>query len=145
VFARSRAFFALPQEKKSEVKATEIGGRGYKGVGLEALDDSRPGDLKEDFQAGSEHADARPTVWPAGPPGFREAVMAFQRAASETGSRLMRAIAIALGLPESYFEPFYDRADPTVRLLHYPPLRGTPVPGQLRAGAHTHFCGISLL
>jgi isopenicillin N synthase-like dioxygenase len=57
----------------------------------------------------------------------------------------MRAIAFALGLPQSYFEPLYDRTDPTVRLLHYPPLRGAPAPGQLRAGAHTDFGGISLL
>lgn len=146
VFAQSRAFFALPQEAKDAVKGKDIGSiRGYDGFGVEALDESIPGDLKETFQAGSEHADAQPNFWPAGLPGFREAVLAFQRVATETGSQLMRAIALALGLPGGYFDPFYDRKNPAVRLLHYPPLRGTPAPGQLRAGAHTDFGGISLL
>lgn len=148
VFAQSRAFFALPQEAKDAVKGKEIGSsRGYEGFGVQALDESQPGDLKEIFQAGSEHAAARPNVWPAGLPGFREAVLDFRQAATDTASQLMRAIALALGLPEGYFEPFYHRSDstPTVRLLHYPPLRGTPAPGQLRAGAHTDFGGISLL
>jgi isopenicillin N synthase-like dioxygenase len=57
----------------------------------------------------------------------------------------MRAVAISLSLPEDYFAPFYDRSRATVNLLHYPRLEHTPVPGQLRAGAHTDFGGLSLL
>lgn len=57
----------------------------------------------------------------------------------------MKAIAVSLGLPESFFVPYHDRTDSTLRLLHYPPLRSAPAPGQLRAGAHTDLGGMNLL
>lgn len=146
LFTQSRAFFALPQELKEAAKPEVKGStRGYGGVASQALDVERPGDLKEIFQAGPERAGPRPNVWPERLTGFREAVLAFHAAAMETCNELMRAIAGSLGLPEAYFESFYDRSDSTARLLHYPPLQGTPLPGQIRAGAHTDFGGLSLL
>lgn len=119
--------------------------RGYGSVGSQSLDEKRPGDLKEIFQAGPERPGARPNVWPEKLPGFRQAVLAFQEAAMETCNQLMRAIAVSLGLPEAYFEPYHDRSDSTARLLHYPLLPDTPLTGQMRAGAHTDFGGLSLL
>ena len=63
----------------------------------------------------------------------------------ETCNQLMCAIAVSLGLPEAYFDPYHDRSDCTARLLHYPPLPANPLPGQMRAGTHTDFGGLSLL
>jgi isopenicillin N synthase-like dioxygenase len=146
VFAQSRAFFALPQDSKAAAAPNEPGiTLGYGGVGSQALEQGRPADLKEIFQARPPWTDAGVNVWPESLPAFREAVVAFHAAAMASGDQLMRAIAVALGLPEAYFEPFYDHCDPTVRLLHYPPLPATPAPGQIRAGAHTDFGGLSLL
>jgi isopenicillin N synthase-like dioxygenase len=146
LFTASRRFFALPLAAKQAATPAERGNtRGYGGVASQALDEAQPGDLKETFQAGPEPADTRPNAWPADLPGFREAVMAFHTTATAACHQLMRAIAVALGLPEAYFEPFHARSDSTARLLHYPPLQGAPAPGQLRAGAHTDFGGINLL
>jgi len=146
VLAQSRAFFALSQQAKLVAKPQVKGStRGYGSVGSQALDEKRPGDLKEIFQAGPERPGARPNVWPEGLPGFREAVLAFQHAGMETCNQLMRAIAVSLGLAEGYFAPYHDRSDSTARLLHYPPVPATPLPGQIRAGAHTDFGGLSLL
>ena len=146
VLAQSRAFFGLSQEGKLAVRPPTKGStRGYGAVASQALDEKRPGDLKEIFQAGPERPGARANVWPEGLAGFREAVLAFQKAAMETCNQLMRAIAVSLGLPEAYFEPYHDRSDCTARLLHYPPLPANPLPGQMRAGAHTDFGGLSLL
>jgi isopenicillin N synthase-like dioxygenase len=119
--------------------------RGYGGLGGQALDEQRPGDLKEIFQAGREAGGPSGNAWPEDLPGFQAAVLAFHAAASRTCGQLMRAVALSLGLPEDYFEPYYDRSNPTVRLLHYPPLPDAPAPGQLRAGAHTDFGGMNLL
>jgi isopenicillin N synthase-like dioxygenase len=146
VLAQSRRFFALSQEAKLAVKSQIKGStRGYGSLGSQALDEKQPGDLKEIFQAGPERPGARPNVWPEGLPGFREAVLAFQQAAMETCNRLMGAIAVSLGLAEGYFAPYHDRSDSTARLLHYPPVPVTPLPGQIRAGVHTDFGGLSLL
>jgi isopenicillin N synthase-like dioxygenase len=146
VFAQSRTFFALPLEVKETARAPESGSvLGYGGLGGQALEKGRPGDLKEIFQATAQRPDAGPNVWPEGMPRFHEAVMAFHDAAVAACGQIMRAMAVSLGLPEAYFEPFYDHSDTTARLLHYPPLLGAPAPGQIRAGAHTDFGGVSLL
>jgi isopenicillin N synthase-like dioxygenase len=146
LFEQARAFFSLPLAVKEAVRPTEPGStRGYGGVATQALDERRPGDLKEVFQAGPEPGAERPNVWPPGMPAFRAAVLAFHAAASRACDQLMRAIAVSLDLPEAYFEPYYTRSDSTARLLHYPPLVEPPKPGQLRAGAHTDFGGINLL
>ena len=140
------AVFWLPPEIKNRAKPNEKGStRGYEGVGVQALEVRRPGDLKEIFQCGSEPARTRPNAWPESLPEFRQTLLAFLDAAKASCDQLMRAIALSLGLPEDYFVPYHDRTDSTLRLLHYPPLTGAPAPGQLRAGAHTDFGGMNLL
>lgn len=146
IFAQTCAFFALPLETKEATRPGDAGSTlGYGGVGGQALEKGRPGDLKEIFQARPDGAGAAGNVWPPALPEFREAVETFQSAAAAACNRLMAAIAVSLGLPEDYFVPFYTRSHPTVRLLHYPPLEAPLAPGQIRAGAHTDFGGLSLL
>ena len=146
VFAQSRRFFALPIEAKQAAKPKEKGStRGYEGVGMQALDEARPGDLKEIFQCGPEPARVRQNAWPEGMPEFRAALLSFHESAKQSCNRMMSAIAVALGLSEQFFEPYHDRTDATLRLLHYPPLTSAPAPGQLRAGAHTDFGGMNIL
>jgi len=146
VFAQSRAFFSLPQKTKDQTKPREKGStRGYEGVGIQALDAGRPGDLKEIFQCGAEPATVRSNAWPGGMPEFRATLLGFLEAANVRCNELMKAIAVALGLPANFFEPYHDHNDSTLRLLHYPPLTGALAGGQLRAGAHTDFGGMSLL
>jgi isopenicillin N synthase-like dioxygenase len=146
VFDQARTFFALPVAAKEAARPQDPRNTlGYGGLGGQALEDGRPPDLKEIFQASPEEPWARPNVWPEGLPGFREAIMAFHTAATNACERLMQAIAVSLGLPEGYFAPYYDRSDSTARLLHYPPLDAPPAPGQIRAGAHTDFGGVNLL
>jgi len=146
VFAQAEAFFALPQEAKEAARPGESASTlGYGGVGGQALEKGRPGDLKEIFQARPGAPGGEEIAWPPDLPAFREAVVAFHAAASATCNRLMAAIAVSLELPEDYFVPFFERSHATVRLLHYPPLPGRLAPGQIRAGAHTDFGGLSLL
>lgn len=144
LFDQSRAFFALSQETKDAAKRREGSNsrHGYEGMGGQSLDEHFA-DLKELFHAVPHAADA--DLWPKQPPRFREVVLTFHQAAAKTAYKFMCAVALSLGLPEDYFAPFHDRAEGSVRMLHYPPVKGSVGPGQLRAGAHTDFGGITLL
>ncbi|MBM4264895.1 MAG: isopenicillin N synthase family oxygenase [Deltaproteobacteria bacterium] len=146
VFEQSQRFFASPQGVKNTVRPERAGSsRGYEGIGLQALDEGQPGDLKEIYHCGPERAGARPTLWPVGMDSFKSVLLSYQKSAGECCQRLLRAIALSLTLPEDYFAEFFEGADSTLRLLHYPPVVAAPLLGQLRAGAHTDFGGISML
>ena len=121
VFDQARIFFALPTAVKEAARPQDPRNTlGYGGLGGQALENGRPPELERDLPGQPGEPWARPNVWPEGLPGFREAIMAFHAAATNACERLMQAIAVSLGLPEGYFEPFYDRSDSTARLLHYP-------------------------
>jgi isopenicillin N synthase-like dioxygenase len=145
LFAQSRWFFAQPPEAKHAVQSPSVANnRGYVPPTGQSLDEGKPFDLKEIFHAGYEDSPLG-NRWPSGQPGFQEAVLAFHDAAVQTCHRLMRAIASGYGLPDDYFVPLFDGPRGTTRMLHYPPLDGTPLPGQIRAGSHTDFGTLSLL
>ncbi|KAL9073179.1 MAG: hypothetical protein Q9157_004821 [Trypethelium eluteriae] len=61
---------------------------------------------------------------------------------------VMRAIALGLSLPESFFDSYTDTGDNTLRLLHYPEVSKQVFAqnqAQVRAGAHTDYGSITLL
>jgi isopenicillin N synthase-like dioxygenase len=137
LFAESCAFFARPLETKTAAS-------GYSAPGYSALDPTRPADLKEGFRV-YPLRDLAPGHWPADPPAFRAALLGYYRAATATCSQVMRAVAVALELPEDYFVAAHDPHGGSAMLLHYPPLDGPPADGQFRSGAHTDYGSITLL
>jgi isopenicillin N synthase-like dioxygenase len=61
---------------------------------------------------------------------------------------VMRAIAVGMSLPQSFFDSFVDDGDNTLRLLHYPAVRKDVFqinPGQARVGEHSDYGSITLL
>jgi len=145
MWAQSRWFFGQPQDYKETVRwPSAASNRGYIPPAGQSLQEDQPHDLKEAYHAGYD--DREPAnLWPDGAPAFREGVLAFHAAAAQACGRIMRAVAVGYGLPEDYFVSFFERTRGATRLLHYPPLAGEPLPGQLRAGAHTDFGAVSLL
>lgn len=133
----AREFFALPTDVKQQV-AMARGGRAWRGwfpLGGE-LTSGRP-DQKEGFYAGVDHPPDHPLVragtplhgpnlFPAEPAGFGPAVLAALEAFTTTAQRVMRALALGLGLCATWFEEHLT-ADPTVlfRVFRYPPATGT--------------------
>jgi isopenicillin N synthase-like dioxygenase len=116
VWKAAQAFFALPPEEKAKVSAPYPGyPYGWLGLEREALAKSKgedtPPDLKESFNGGPltrPEGIADPdayafcyaqTLWPD-LPGFREAWEAYYRALEDLASRVMRAMAASLGLPD---------------------------------------------
>ena len=144
-YEESKRFFALPTEKKQEfaVTAAEMLGMGYVGVQQEMLDSQVP-DLKENFSivgpmldAGDDNA-AVSGLWPRGLPQFRSTMLALYRRNDALRADVLSCLAMAMGLGERYFEPFFEQDRPTnvLRLLRYPPCERSALSadGQKRAG-----------
>jgi isopenicillin N synthase-like dioxygenase len=135
--ALSRQFFALPLERKMEIRMA-FGGkawRGYFPVGDE-LTSGQP-DWKEGIYFGAELSEDYPLVkagtpmhganlFPTNPPVLREIVLEYMAAMTELGHRLMAGIALSLGLEASYFPDRYTAEPLTLfRIFNYPSGKGT--------------------
>lgn len=160
----SQRFFALAEEAKLRTLPADGAFRGYvpmaksslgQSLGVEASPDLREGfsinrvQDKSDpyFQnpaAGKLFAD---NVWPSEDdvPGFRSAWTAYYLAQERLATSLMRIFALALGLPEDFFDDKVDRHFSNMVAYHYPPISAPPKPGQLRGGAHTDFGSLTLV
>ncbi len=162
VWNAARAFFDLPPEEKQRAKTPYPGyPYGYLGPELESLARSReveaPPDLKESFNGGPSAAPPgmndpqalafcyAETIWPERPAGFREAWRAYYSAMEALANRIMRALAVALGLDEAFFEPYLSAPISGLRALNYPAQEVAPKPGQIRAGAHSDYGSLTIL
>ena len=151
--AMSKAFFALPTETKKAYKIEGGGGaRGYTPFGVETAKDAKVHDLKEFWHVGRElpagHPLAEfmaPNVWPSEVPAFRETFSELYAAFEKAGARVLEAIALHLGLPREWFAKTVEDGNSVMRLLHYPPLKGSDAEGAIRAAAHGDINTITLL
>jgi isopenicillin N synthase-like dioxygenase len=156
---RQRAidFFALPDAEKMKVQRppSKIS-RGYNWVGDRSVSYSMghaaPPDIQEAFAFGPDGVAAlsskvdktsaqmyAPNIWPDHTPAFKDTMLAFHTAMSALASRVLRAMAMALEVNEDYFAGKFDRRPSVARLIRYPAVTQMPLPGQLRAGAHTDY------
>jgi isopenicillin N synthase-like dioxygenase len=144
----ARAFFDRPADAKRAVGRTarRPGGVMYAALGAEALAATTgvktPGDVKESLNFGP-FLDG--DDWPADLAGLHEAFAAYY-AAMDDLARTMRAVFCrAIGLPPDHFEPAFVDHLSAVRVIDYPQQKAPPLPGQLRAGAHTDYGFITIL
>ncbi len=156
VFRASEGFFALAEDTKRQVLfSSATGNRGYIPMKGEALDPTKPADLKEAFNIGLDLAPNDPEIlagarfralnlWPS-LPGFRATMLDYFNAAWRTGLLLHEAFADDLGLERTYFAGHLDRPLATLRLLHYPSRPQQVEAGQMGAGEHTDYGCVTLL
>ena len=145
-------FFALPTETKMKYHVPGSGGaRGYTPFKVETAKDSQYADLKEFWHVGREiPRDSRfadlmaPNLWPAEVPEFHEYGYGLFEALDQLGTRVLRALALHIGLPENYFGDKTDQGNSILRPIHYPPITDDNVPN-VRAGAHEDINFITLL
>jgi isopenicillin N synthase-like dioxygenase len=149
-----KAFFALPDATKVAYEVPGSGGaRGYTRFGVEHAKDSPAVDLKEFWHVGREHVagaawtrDIPPNLWPTEVAGFREATWSLYQALESLGNRVLRAVALGLGLSEGYFADKTDHGNSILRPIHYPPIRqGLGDPESVRSGQHEDINLITLL
>lgn len=145
-YARSAAFFALPEAEKRRYAGAL---RGYTPFGVEHAKDHDAPDLKEFWQIGHEDGPdgpaEHPNVWPDAPEGFRDTFTALFGRLFGAGRQVLRAVAEGLALETEYFEPRVRGGTSLLRLLHYPPVPEGADPRCVRAAAHEDINLITLL
>ncbi|MEM9611290.1 MAG: 2-oxoglutarate and iron-dependent oxygenase domain-containing protein, partial [Actinomycetota bacterium] len=164
VYDAAKAFFARTDGEKAEAaQPAPDQVRGWSAVGKEglsySLDEEAPGDLKEKMDMGPPDIDrsdpyftgedAGPhfaaNVWPTEPIGMQTTWEEYFRTMSELSRQLMRIFAVALELPVDFFEDKIDRHISMFRALNYPSQPDEPLPGQLRAGAHSDYGSLTIV
>ena len=149
----AKSFFALPTEVK-ETYHDAPGGRqrGYTPFGTENAKGAAAADLKEFWHTGRALPDDSPyratmkeTPGVAEVATFDAATQDFYEALDAFGAQLLRAVALHLELPETWFEDKVQFGNSILRLLHYPPQENPPPEGTVRAGAHEDINVITLL
>jgi len=155
VFALSRAFFALPLEAKQRLHVRHSPQqRGWFGVGDEGY--TRRGDCKEGFDMaldlGPDDPDViagtpfhGPNVYPAEPADFAPVMRAYHAALVRLAGQLCRAFALALDIPETFFDDKIDKPIAMLRVLHYPPQQGPIDPDFIGIFEHADYGAVSIL
>jgi isopenicillin N synthase-like dioxygenase len=144
-------FFSLPSEQKRKYEIPELAGqRGYTSFGKEHAKGSDAPDLKEFFQYGQVPRDnykeeeyppnVRVKEIAAFNPTFENAYRAFEK----SGTALLQAIALYLGLDEHYFDNYVHNGNSILRSIHYPPITSEPK-SAIRAEQHEDINLITLL
>lgn len=157
VFAASRRFHAQPRAAKDAIAMNRYH-RGYMAPKTSIIQTSsvaevtKPND-SESFMLMHEVAEGDPrygrplegpNLWPD-LPGFREPVVAYERAMEAFCRRLLKPMALALGLPRDWFAPFFGQPTTFLRLLHYPPHTVEMTKEAYGSAPHTDYGFITIL
>jgi isopenicillin N synthase-like dioxygenase len=151
MFAAGPAFFALPLEEKMRchVKLSK-NNSGYTPLLEENTNPASKGDVHEAYDMGAELAPDdpalqsgkalyAPNIWPAGQPGFRAAMLAYNAEMLKLGRHLFAAFALALDLDENFFAPMITKPTYAQRIVYYPSQDGAISEDQIGIGAHSDY------
>jgi isopenicillin N synthase-like dioxygenase len=151
LYENTRQFFSLPLEQKKHYEIPGLAGqRGYTSFGKEHAKGSEAPDLKEFFQYGQIPRDSfAEEVYPDNVqvkelPQFNPTFDTAYRAFEDSGTALLQAIALYLGLNEDYFDRFVYNGNSILRAIHYPPITVEPS-SAIRAEQHEDINLITLL
>lgn len=155
VFGATRRYFALPEAQRQAHLMHPVHRRGYMPQGVT----KHPGfkaDLKESYEVGLDlpaddpdvvaglplHA---PNQWPEELPWLREAAETYYDEMKALGMRMLRLVALAVGMPEDHFLQYAKKPMVQMRLFHYAQQPAEPEEGLHGAAPHTDYGLITLL
>jgi len=162
MYESAAEYFALPYWEKMRLKMPPDRYRGYTPYGAEtlalSLDEATPPDIKESFSIGpfGHAADVyhfgdqgyryfAPNMWPQLPDHMQATWQAYYGEMNRLAGALMRIFALALGMPEPWFDDKIDRHITNFSAIHYPAQSEPPSDAQLRAGAHTDYGSLTIV
>lgn len=151
-YKSSKEFFSLPVDSKRKYEVKNLAGqRGFTSFGKEHAKQSQVADLKEFFQLGQyvDGSDSLKEEYPDNVlvnevPSFNTHGESLYKAFEQSGSHLLRAIALYLGLDENYFTTKIEKGNSILRTIHYPPITEEPR-SAIRAEQHEDINLITLL
>lgn len=152
LYKEVKNFFSLPVETKRKYEIPGIGGqRGYVSFGKESAKGKKEGDLKEFWHFG-QYVENNPELEAEYPknvmvdelPEFNKAGKETYRMLEKTAKYVLRALALHLGLEETYFDAYIHNGNSILRPIHYPPITEEPKEA-VRAAAHGDINLITLL
>ncbi|WP_412984948.1 isopenicillin N synthase family dioxygenase [Pontimicrobium sp. IMCC45349] len=152
LYTEVKNFFDLPVETKQKYEIPGIGGqRGYVSFGKESAKGKKEGDLKEFWHFG-QYVENNPALEEEYPknveveelPKFNEVGKQTYRMLEKTAKYVLRALALHLGIEETYFDNYIHNGNSILRPIHYPPITNEPNDA-VRAAAHGDINLITLL
>ncbi|TNJ41688.1 isopenicillin N synthase family oxygenase [Tamlana fucoidanivorans] len=152
LYKEVKNFFDLPLETKQKYEIPGIGGqRGYVSFGKESAKGKKEGDLKEFWHFGQyvENDDKLKALYPDNViveelPEFNTTGKQAYKMLEKTAKYVLRALALHLGLDETYFDDYIHNGNSILRPIHYPPITEEPNDA-VRAAAHGDINLITLL
>lgn len=152
LYKQVQAFFNLDETTKLKYEIEGLAGqRGYTSFGKEHAKGSSAGDLKEFWHFGQYVEDNDPVkeeypnnVTVEELPEFNAVGKETYQNLEKTGKYMLRAIALHLGLEETYFDSKIHNGNSILRPIHYPPITSEPK-NAVRAGQHEDINLITLL
>lgn len=161
----SRAFYDLPKEVKRQYASGDPNVyRGYFALGGLAAayaegDRSAAPDFREMYVMSREKIDTSDpyygsetgrrifpaNIWPEIIPDFKTTWLEYYDAMETVTQTLMRLFALALAVPEDWFDDKIDKHMTTMAVTDYPDQPNELAPGQLRCGAHTDYGALSIV
>lgn len=133
-FDVSRRFFALPQDilNDPDLVASSNNPRGYVPFNSRKFKGATHPDLRDGFHMETERpADdpdyltagglLYPNRWPRVMPEFRATMLEYYDRMTLLAGDLLHAMALALDLPEAYFDRYFHKPLSSAALRHYPP------------------------
>ncbi len=152
LYAEIKSFFGMPQEAKDKYEIPGIGGqRGYTSFGKEHAKGRKEGDLKEFWHFG-QYVEGSPeleeeyhdNIIVKELPVFNKVGKETYKMLEKTAKYVLRALALHLGLEETYFDEYIKNGNSILRPIHYPPIISEPKNAE-RAAAHGDINLITLL
>jgi isopenicillin N synthase-like dioxygenase len=152
IYEHVQEFFSLPLEKKLQYEIPGLAGqRGYTSFGREHAKGSEAPDLKEFFQYGQnvEDNDQIKEEYPENVKveevaGFNDTLYQAYKNFQKSGTSMLQAIALYLGLDEHFFDHYVHNGNSILRCIHYPPITHEPK-SAIRAEQHEDINLITLL
>lgn len=152
LYQQVEAFFNLPEaiKKKYEIEGL-AGQRGYTSFGKEHAKGRNTGDLKEFWHFG-QYVDDNDAIAEEYPENVSVNELAqfgavgkkAYQTLEKAGQSILRALALYLGLEETYFDAKIHNGNSILRPIHYPPITDEPKDA-VRAAEHEDINLITLL
>lgn len=156
MYRATNGFFTLPEDEKDRSASVagvsglrRFGGTGDTPPGLyEAFAAHVTGDLPEAERAALGDYPATwkvANVWPDSPAGFKDTWHEYMSAMADLSADVMRLFALALDLPEDFFDAKFDRHVSLLLANFYYPQLAVPPSGQIRRESHTDWGTLTIL